>query len=1101
VLFRVLRGVGVVDDDGVVTDIAPRKQRALLALLILNANRVIDGSLLVDSLWGEMLPEHPSAALQVVVSRLRSSLGQCGNRVLSEHGGYRLDAGPAEVDVLRAEALLRDGRAALGTSDGGRAATLFEEALGLWMGDALGDLAEFPFARDAVHRLYELRFALLEARNDAYLIDRRHLEVLADIDVLVTSEPLRERLRAQQVVALYQAGRQADALRAAEALRKALRDELGVEPSTAMQDLERRVLDQDPGLLATEGGFMTPLPAWTAEVLPFVGREAELDMVLSHLAKAVEDGIRFVLIEGEAGVGKSRFLSQIARRVVRDAIVLPLHAHDVFSPSLLSLARVLSEATMRVSDDELRVMLEDVPEVPNDVERVRAIAATLLAGGSLHGLLRDEDLLWGMPRWIAALSWKAPVVLLVDDLDLAGTALHHVIGQLATLSTAKRVLLVATARGPVDQTSPSLARIIASLERLGFVDHLDLTNLNVDGINQLLKQMHVAPHAELVDRLHGMTAGNPLLLAELLSLGPPERVGEHWTSPPRVRDVVLQRTAELGRATAEFLVQASLLEHDFTVELLSDIAGSSPATVQMLVDRAVEAHVLLPSTARSYRFCHQLFRQTLIADQTPARRADGHRQIACALERVGSPDALLAAHWVEASGPDVAAKVVQYSRAAGRDALRLFEPTAAARWFEQALAHLTDDNDRGALVIDLAQAQQLAGDPNGLQTLREAVDLALATHDDELVLGIVQMVGPAWRLLPGIAAADTERLLARASSAARDDATRSRILARQAVTMNPWDPDAAERTAEEAVALARQSHNVPAIVEALLRRGSVSLSPSGVTARRSALRELLENPAYLPDVTTRYFALSTAVVCAVQAADLAEADRAGEEADAIAIQCDLAPMRWSAMLRRSWRVGLAGDLEHAEQLIGDARTYGYESAISGSIETSFTQLGFLRWQQDRIAEILPVARRVSERYSAHFPGAELVLARTLAEDADLHDEARAHLTDFATARFAQLRRGAFWSSALILAAETACMLDLPELGVIVRDLLLPFADQVAFSGVWVAAPIAYGVAVAMTGCNDPRAPRLFEQAAEIADRIHAPVLAARVHGRASSGLG
>ena len=664
-LFRVLRGVGVVDDDGAVTDIAPRKQRALLALLILNANRVIDGSVLVDSLWGEALPVHPSAALQVVVSRLRATLGPCGNRVLSEHGGYRLDAGPAEVDVLRAEALLRDGRAALGNSDGARAVALFEEALGLWLGDALADLAEFPFVRDAVRRLHELRFALVEARNDAYFIDRRHLEVLADIDSLVASEPLRERLRAQQVVALYQAGRQADALRAAEALRKALRDELGVDPSTAMQDLERRVLDQDPLLLATEVGFMTPLPAWTAEVLPFVGREAELDQVLSYLAQAVDEGIRFVLIEGEAGIGKSRSSRRSRRRVVRDAIVLPLHAHDVFSPSLHCLARVLSEATMRVSDDELRVMLEDVPEVPNDIEQVRAIASALIAGNPLNGLLLDENLLWGMPKWIAALSWKAPVVLLVDDLDLAGTALQHVIGQLATLSTPKRVLVVATARGPVEQTSPSLARIVASLERVDLVDHLDLTNLDADGINQLLKQMHVAPHAELVDRLHEMTAGNPLLLAELLSLGPPERVGEHWTSPPRVRDVVLQRTAELGRATAEFLVQASLLEHDFTVELLSDIACSSPGTVQMLVDRAVEAHVLLPSTARSYRFCHQLFRQTLIADLTPAQRVEGHRQIAGVLERVGSPVALLASHWVGASGPDVAAKVVEYSR--GRD--------------------------------------------------------------------------------------------------------------------------------------------------------------------------------------------------------------------------------------------------------------------------------------------------------------------------------------------------------------------------------------------------------------------------------------------------
>ncbi|MDP9335961.1 MAG: hypothetical protein M3Q30_22000, partial [Actinomycetota bacterium] len=763
-----------------------------------------------------------------------------------------------------------------------------------------------------------------------------------------------------------------------------------------------------------------------------------------------------------------------------------------FSPALHTVVRVLAEATLRLSDDELRVIIEGVPDVPNDIAEVRAVASELIAGKPVKGLLRDEDLLRGMARWIAALSLKAPVVLLVDDLDVAGTAVQHVIWQLALLSLPKRVLVVASARAPVDQTSHSLARIIAALERLRLVDRIGLPTFDADAINQLLKQMHVAPRVELVDRLLEMTAGNPLLVAEILSLGPPERISEYFSSPPRVRDVVRQRTAELGRATAELLAHASLLEHDFTVELLSDIVGSSPTTVQTLVDRAVDAHVLLASTARSYRFCHQLFRQTLIGDLTPAQRADGHRRVACALERVESSPVLLEVHWAGASGADVPAKVVRYARAAGREFLQMFEPNAAAGSFEVALAQLADDSERGGLLLDLAEAQQLAGDANGIASLQEAVRIALATEDDELTLRIVQVTTPAWSNLPGIAASEAQQLLARASTVARDDATRSRILARQAIAVSLSDPDAAERMADEAVALARHSHDREALNESLLRRTAVSLSPHSLAARQHALRKVLDAGEYSVDIATRYFALSATATTAIQAGDIDEVESSSAEADAIATQYDLAPMRWSAMVRRAWRTGLAGRLAHAEKLIENAREYGCESAITGAPETALLQLGLLRWQHDRVAQTLPVVRAAFDHMSADFPGMALVLARVLAEQDGSHDEARAHLAEFASDGFAQLPRGTFWSSALVLTAETACILDLPELSGVIRDLLMPFSDQVAFSGVWVTAPIAYGIGIAMTGCRDPRAARFLEQAAGLADRLRAPAMATRI---------
>ena len=209
-----------------------------------------------------------------------------------------------------------------------------------------------------------------------------------------------------------------------------------------MQRLERRVLEQDPSLVATDAGFMTPLPAWTAETLAFVGRDAQYRRLLARLAEAVGGGLRFVLVEGQGGIGKSRFLLEMARRLANDAIVLPIHVHDVFSPALHAFARVIAEATMALSDDELSAVVGRVPDFPSDVTRVREVVSALVASEWTSGRFPDEDVLRFVAPWIAGLSGKAPVIVVIDDLDNAGASVLHAIGQLASLSTPKRVLVI-----------------------------------------------------------------------------------------------------------------------------------------------------------------------------------------------------------------------------------------------------------------------------------------------------------------------------------------------------------------------------------------------------------------------------------------------------------------------------------------------------------------------------------------------------------------------------------------------------------------------------------------------------------------------------------
>ncbi len=1085
--FRVLGDIAVVDDQGVATQITASRPRALLALLVMNPNRSMSYPTLATALWGDAQPEVPYAALQVVVSRLRSRLGAYGERVQAQAGGYRLTVAERETDLAVAQMLLQEGRAALDADDPTRAGASFEKALSLWTGDALEDFPDLPFAVEGARRVRELWLDLIESRNDAVLRAGRHLEVLVDIDALVESEPLREHLRAQQIAALYRAGRQADALRASEALRTALRDELGVEPSAEIVDLERRVLDQDPSLLPTQRGFMTPLPAWTIEVLPFVGRGAEYRQVLASLAAAVEENMRVVVVEGTPGVGKSRFLLQVARRIARDAIVIPVHAQDVYSPAIYAFARVLAEATLSMSDSELAMVVANVPDAPRDVVRVREVSRAIAAGQSPQEVVREDALLRGAPRWIAAMSGKAPVVLIIDDLDDAGDALLHVIWQLSTVHIPRRVLVVTSVRSDRPQ-STMLTRTLEALEQRHLLRRIELTALDTVEIGELLERMHVQRFEELVGPMHDLTAGNPFLLAETLSMASPERVVDEWSCPPQVRDVVRQRVAELGRATAELLTLASLFSRDFTIEVLADAADASVETVRSLVDRAVTAQVLQPSTLHSYRFAHQLFRHALVAEQTVERCADGHRRIALALERAGASAMLLATHWSGSEGPDVPAKVTQYARTAGRDALRMFEPHAAARWFGLALESLPPD-ERGAGLADLAEAQQLVGDPSGHVNMQEAAGIALATADDELMLRIIRATAPGWSTLPRLEDDHTDGLLTRALEIVHDDATRARIIARQAIEVSVFDSVGAERLSDEALALARSTGDRTVLYEALLRKVSVSQSPHTLEARRAALREMFEIGLPPTDVATRYFSLSAAIVAAIQSCDPVEVERLTIEANALAGSYDLAPLRWCTTMQRAWRTGLAGDLDRAEKLIDEARTYGAQCAIRGAAETAYLQLGELRWQQGRLPEMLAFAQAAHDAAGGAYPGIGLVLARVLVE-CERYDDARAVVAEvLADDGFGRLRRGPAWSSALVITAETACLLDLPEVGRAVRDELEPFADQVAFTGSWVTAPIAYGVGVAMACCGDPGASAMLEQAVDVADRLGAPVLA------------
>jgi len=235
------------------------KQRALLACLLLEPRTALSREHLIDELWGDDPPETAAKAVQVFAFRLRKTLP--GLPLVTRGTAYLLDIDPAHVDRHRFERELDAGRRALADGRSAQAAEILARALALWRGPALADVEE-PFARLAAARLEDLRLAALETRIDADLALGRHSRLVGELEALVTTHPLRERFRAQLMLALYRSGRQAEALESYRGARRTLVDELGLEPSRELQRLEREILAHDLSL-----DHSTPEEAEVAQVV------------------------------------------------------------------------------------------------------------------------------------------------------------------------------------------------------------------------------------------------------------------------------------------------------------------------------------------------------------------------------------------------------------------------------------------------------------------------------------------------------------------------------------------------------------------------------------------------------------------------------------------------------------------------------------------------------------------------------------------------------------------------------------------------------------------------------------------------------------------
>ncbi|MGW2562282.1 AfsR/SARP family transcriptional regulator [Streptomyces sp. NPDC001514] len=618
-------------------DLGPPKRRVLLARLLVDRGRPVSAERLCRDLWSDdTRPAGAVATVHAHISRLRTVLepgrpaGARSTLLVNESGGYVLRAPREALDSAVFEGLLEKARQHRREARVRAALMTLEEALRLWRGPALHDATDHDFAVAEVDRLHSLRNTA-EELHVATLLELGQADAAVPLaEKLTNTAPWREVSWALLMKALYATGRSAEALQRYERFRVALAEELGVDPGLALRDLHLAILNEDTSLILPAAGRADSppaprpgLPAGRLLVpLPLTGRNREVEVLTEAVAQAGAGGVRWGVVRGGRGTGRTRLLEEVAQRARREG------------------ARI-ARLTCCCGGDDCRSTTALGPAT--------RLAEQLTGPGepvSRATRWTEEAALKAVTRALA----EGPALLLMDDVDTVCRACRRLLRRLSALLSGERTMILCSA-GERDGTGT--ASLPAGVPE-GRITTVRLSPLTVEDVRALLPYVDDGAPAELSDeagRLRRRSDGNPFVLTELLRLPRDERRSESPPTPPAVRRAVLTRLDVLSGQARALVTQAAACGDVLDMDLLAVLMGVARDELIEPAERAVRTGLIVWSPsgagpagdreeaeragragAGCYRF-HSIMREAVLSTLSPVRRQQIHASVASALRK------------------------------------------------------------------------------------------------------------------------------------------------------------------------------------------------------------------------------------------------------------------------------------------------------------------------------------------------------------------------------------------------------------------------------------------------------------------------------------
>lgn len=905
--------------DGVPADLGGPRQRCVLARLAAEQGRAVSADRLIEDLYADEAPPRALAAVQSYVSHLRRALepdraARTPARVLiTAPPGYALRLSRDSVDAWWFEDQVRQ---AEGLDDPAVVHAGLSAALAAWRGGAFQEYADMPWADLAASRLEELRLAAIERLAEAALSLGRAAQVVADLTSLTTEHPLREEAWRLLALALYQSGRQGDALAALRRARARLAEDLGVDPGQALRTLEDDILSHAPRIEPARSLMPKPGPnavrrkpgaPASTPAEPYVGRDAELEQLMRAAAEAAAGRARIVLVTGDAGAGKTALADQVMRRL-GDAgwtTTAGRCPEDETAPpgwpwaeALRSLAAAGGSAA---SAGPLAPLLTDRPPAGDDRPAARF---------RLHKAIA---------AYLKEVSAAAPLLIWLDDLHRADGETLAILTSVTADLPAAGILILGTYRP--GETEEPLSGCLASLAAREPV-RIALSELDAVAAGELIRAICTRPVGDGVVRaITDRTSGNPFFIGETARLLDSEgELAAATAVPAGVADVLRRRIARLPGTAKAVLAQAAVIGSETAVDVLADVCDVAEDAFLDAVDAGLLTGLVTEPAAGRIRFAHALVRDTLYNDLSRLRRSRLHARAAKAIERHHPSEVAALAHHFTQAGSDPGA-AARYGRLAAEQAESRFAYRAAARLWEQAIACLDQDvnadaRDRLELVLGLVRTLAHTGQFMHARSWRQgAIRAALPLGDPALLASVITafdmpMLWSAreYGVFDDELVDTVEQTLARLPD---DEPLRCRLLVTLAFELEGAESGRGYQASAQAVRLARRSHDPALLVMAFAGRWHQSFRDDGLDERLRMGTELLA----LPDrpVTAEALGHLMAMTAHCGKGSFDEADRHADQAVRIADRYDLPVVASRVSFYRALRAALADDPSAADR--------------------------------------------------------------------------------------------------------------------------------------------------------------------------------------------